>query len=157
MNELESVRKLKKLTQKEAAEKVGISLRSYIMYEKDEQRHNSLKYRYLLQELERINPLDEDHGILTSDDIKNGCASVLDDYPVDCCLLFGSYAKNRAREDSDVDLLIIGDVNGLRFYELTERLRQSLHKRVDLLDVKQLLNNEALLKEVLKTGIRIYG
>lgn len=53
-------------------------------------------------------------------------------------------------------MLIIGDVNGLRFYELTERLRQSLHKRVDLLDVKQLLNNEALLKEVLKTGIRIY-
>ncbi|MBQ9046835.1 MAG: nucleotidyltransferase domain-containing protein [Solobacterium sp.] len=73
-----------------------------------------------------------------------------------CFSLFRSYAHNTAHKGSNLDLLIIGDVNGLRFYELTERLRQSLHKRVDLLDVKQLLNNEALLKEVLKTGIRIY-
>ena len=28
---------------------------------------------------------------------------------------------------------------------------------VDLLDMKQLLNNDNLLKEVLKEGIRIYG
>ena len=49
------------------------------------------------------------------------------------------------------------DVQGLQFYELAESLREQLHKRIDLLDVKQLVNNEALLKEVLRDGIRIYG
>ena len=40
---------------------------------------------------------------------------------------------------------------------MTERLRESLHKKVDLLDLKQLSNNENLLREVLKEGIKIYG
>ena len=34
---------------------------------------------------------------------------------------------------------------------------KQLHKRINLLDVKQLVNNEALLKEVLQDGIRVYG
>ena len=40
---------------------------------------------------------------------------------------------------------------------MTERLRESLHKKVDLLDLKQLSNNENLLREVLKEGMKIYG
>jgi hypothetical protein len=31
-----------------------------------------------------------------------------------------------------------------------------LHKKVDLLDVKQLVNNETLIDEMLKEGIKIY-
>ena len=67
------------------------------------------------------------------------------------------YAKGTATETSDVDLLVSGDISGLRFYELVERLRQVLHKRVDVLDLKQILNNEALANEILKEGIKIYG
>ena len=37
------------------------------------------------------------------------------------------------------------------------RLREKLHKRIDLLDVKQLSENTDLINEVLKDGIRIYG
>ena len=36
-------------------------------------------------------------------------------------------------------------------------MRGALHKKVDLLDIKQLLNNEELLNEVLGEGIKIYG
>jgi hypothetical protein len=32
-----------------------------------------------------------------------------------------------------------------------------LHKKIDLLDVKQLAGNAELLNEVLKDGIKIYG
>ena len=111
----------------------------------------------MLQELEKLNPLDEEHGVLTIDEIKNICEKVFAEYQVDFCYLYGSYAKGKAKGSSDVDLVISTAVTGLRFYELTEKLRESLHKKVDLLDVKQLLNNEALLKEVLKEGVRIYG
>ena len=71
--------------------------------------------------------------------------------------LDGSYAKGKATEQSDVDLLISTKETGLRFYEIAERLRESLHKKVDLLDVKQLVNNETLIDEMLKEGIKIYG
>ena len=76
---------------------------------------------------------------------------------MDYCYLFGSYAKGKAVATSDVDLLISGKVTGLNFYGLVEELRGALHKKVDLLDIKQLLNNEELLNAVLGEGIKIYG
>jgi predicted nucleotidyltransferase len=111
----------------------------------------------LFETLEKINPIDEEHGILTIDDIKNACKMVLDEYSVKYCVLFGSYAKGKATELSDVDLLISSDVTGLRFFGIAERLREELHKKVDLLDLRQLKNNEELLDEILKDGIRVYG
>lgn len=157
MTELKSCRLEKKLTQQEVSKQIGISLRSYIMYENDESKQGTPKYRFLLQEVKKLNPLDESHGILSLEDIIHVCAEIFKSYQVDFCYLFGSYAKGQATEISDVDLLISTETTGLRFFELTERLRQSLHKKVDLLDLKQLVNNEKLLKEVLKEGVKIYG
>ena len=157
MTELKTCRQEKKLTQAEAAKRLGVSLRSYISYENDESKQGSTKYRFLFQEIQKIDPLDEEHGILSYENIQEICGRVFSEYDVEFCYLFGSYAKGKATETSDVDLLVSTKTTGLRFYELTERLREALHKKVDLLEMKQLLNNEDLLKEVLKEGIRIYG
>lgn len=157
MSELKEKRIQSKLTQKEAAEKIGVSLRSYITYENDEEKMNTPKYRFFLEEIGRMNMLDEEHGVLSIEDIRDICKNVFDLYEVDYCYLFGSYAKGKAVETSDVDLLIATETTGLLFFELTERLRQQLRKKVDLLDYKQLINNEALLNEVLKDGVKIYG
>lgn len=157
MTELKSCRLQRKMTQKEAAERIGISLRSYIMYENDESKEGTPKYRFLLQELDRISLLDESHGVLSIGEIKQICADVFALYQVEFCYLFGSYAKGKASEKSDVDLLVSTETTGLAFFEMTERLRESLHKKVDLLDLKQLSNNEHLLREVLKEGVKIYG
>ena len=157
MTTLKELRQSKKLTQQEVAEALGISLRSYITYENDMSKNGTLKYRFLLQEVEKMNLLDEEHGTLSVEDIAGTCASVFKNYPVDYCYLFGSYAKGSAGESSDVDVLIATNVSGLQYFELTERLREALHKKVDLLDLKQLAGNEALLNEVLREGIKIYG
>ncbi len=157
MTELKVLRQQKKITQQEAADRIGISLRSYITYENDESKTPTAKYRFLLQEIKKMNLLDEEHGLLTIDAICSTCKDVFANYEVDFCYLFGSYAKGTAVDTSDVDLLISTSATGLRFYELTEQLREALHKKVDLLNVSQLLENEVLLKEVLKAGIRIYG
>ena len=76
MTELKSRRLQRKITQKEAAERIGISLRSYIMYENDESKEGTPKYRFLLQEMDRIILLDESHGILSIEEIKQKCADV---------------------------------------------------------------------------------
>lgn len=157
MSDLKELRKSKHLTQQEAAFRIGVSLRSYISYENDKTKEGSPKYRFLLQELEKINPIDEEHGVLERDELINICSEILSEYDVDYCYLFGSYAKGKASGSSDVDLLISAKVTGLKYYELVERLREALHKKVDMLDTKQLLKNETLLNEVLKEGIRIYG
>ena len=156
MTKLKEIRIEKQLTQKEAAKRLGVSLRSYIMYENDTSRENTIKYRFLLQELQKINAVDEEHGILTIEQITKICKEILDAYQVEYCYLLGSYAKGKATERSDIDLLVSTETTGLRFYEMAERLRVGLHKKVDLLDTKQLVNNEKLIHEVLKEGIRIY-
>ena len=157
MNELKKIRQSLKLTQQEAAKKIGVSLRSYVTYENDESKAGTLKYRFLLSELARMSRLDEDHGLLKIDDIRSICNAVFPNYRVNFCYLFGSYAKGKALESSDVDLLISAKTTGSQFHELTELLKEQLHKRIRLLDVKQLLINEDLLNEVLKEGIRIFG
>ena len=157
MSELKELRISKKLTQEEASALLGVSLRSYKSYENDESKKATIKYRYMLETLEKYNPIDEEHGILTIDDIKNACKMVLDEYSVKYCILFGSYAKGSANEKSDVDLVISTEVTGLRFFGIAERLRRELHKKVDLLDLRQLNNNAELLDEILKDGVKIYG
>ena len=157
MAALKELRITKKLTQQEAARRLGISLRSYIMYENDTEKEKTIKYRFLLQELQKMDTVDEEHGILTTEQIRKCCKEVLEAYQVEYCYLFGSYAKGKATEQSDVDLLISTKETGLRFYEIAERLRESLHKKVDLLDMKQLVNNETLIHEMLKDGIKVYG
>ena len=157
MESLKDIRRNKKMTQQEAADMLGVSLRSYIAYENDSSKAESIKYRFFISELEKANRIDEEHGILQGEDIVRICGEILSKYDVDYCYLFGSYAKGKAVETSDVDLLISGKVTGLKFYGLVEELRGALHKKVDLLDLRQLLNNEELLNAVLKEGIKIYG
>ena len=154
---LRELRLSKGLTQKEASLALGLSLRSYVSYENETDKTDTLKYRYLYQELEKINLIDEDHGILSVDQIKFLTAEIFAEYQIAYCYLFGSYARGTANEGSDVDLLISSSVSGLKFFELNERLRQALQKRVDLLDMKQLVDNESLLDEILKDSIKIYG
>ena len=154
---LKELRKEKGLTQAACAKVVGVPLRTYIRYESDEGRRNNIKYRYIFEMLQKYGVIDEEHGLLTLEKIKETCSPLFEQYGVKYAYLFGSYAKKRATEQSDVDLLISIPVNGLRFYELVEALREALKKRVDLLDETQLDNNNTLVKEILQDGIKIYG
>ena len=154
---LRELRKNKGITQKEAADFVGVPLRTYSDYENNPKKQTSVKYKYMLEKIYTYGYLDEENGILTIEEIKNICTKILSKYSVDYCYLFGSYAKGKAIPSSDVDLLIGTTISGLKFYGLVEELREALKKKVDLLDQKQLKENFDLTNEILKDGIKIYG
>lgn len=154
---LKELRIEKGMTQEDVANFFGVSLRSYKSYENEKKKEGTLKYNYFYEKLKEYNTIDEEHGILTLEEIKDKCSSVFNEYNVNYCYLFGSYAKGKATPLSDVDLLISCDVKGLKFYGLVEKLRGILHKKVDLLETKQLNNNLELIEEILKDGVRIYG
>lgn len=147
----------KGLSQVRCAEYLQIPIRTYKRYETSEQKLNPIKASYIVEKLNQYGQVDEEHGKLTIEQIKKGCLEIFSSYDVEYCYLFGSYAKGKATELSDVDLLISMPVDGLKFFEIAELLREKLKKKVDLLDVAQLNNNPVLVKEVLKDGIKIYG
>lgn len=154
---LKQLRTGKGLTQSECAKFLGIPVRTYVRYENDEGKSDTIKYRFMVEKLNEYGIVDEEHGILTMEQIKEVCTRVFSGYEVEFCYLFGSYAKGKAKETSDVDLLISAKVTGIKFFGLVEELREQLKKKVDLLDILQLNNNQALLQEILKDGIKIYG
>ena len=101
--------------------------------------------------------VDETHGILSIEQIKNICGNVFQNLDIEYCYLFGSYAKGKATEASDVDLLISTSISGMRFFDLVETLREGLKKKVDVLNREKLNNNPELINEILKDGVKIYG
>ena len=156
MSALKELRIDKKMTQQEAADLIGVSLRSYKSYENEAAKQDTLKYKYMMEQLISYNFIDEEHGVLTIEEIKRKCKKVLEQYNVEFCYLFGSYAKGRETASSDIDLLVSTDVKGLKFYGLVEDLRTVLQKKVDVLDMNQLKDNLELTGEILRDGIKIY-
>ena len=154
---LKEIRNDKQLTQQEASKILGISLRSYVTYENDDDKIDSKKYIRYCDELNRHISIDEDHGLLTIDKIKKIVFDIFKKYDIKFCYLFGSYAKHNETEKSDVDLLIDSSITGLKYFGLVEELRTSLMKKVDLIRVEDLLDNKELLLNVLSDGLKIYG
>ena len=82
---------------------------------------------------------------------------VLRRYGVRKAVLFGSFAKGSAHENSDVDLLVDSGLKGLSFVGLIEDIRQALDDtEVDVLDVAHIKQGSLVDREIRRTGIRIY-
>ncbi len=145
------------LTQVEVSNLVDMPLRTYKDYENNPKRVTSIKYNYILDRLLDFGHIDESHGVLTLDQIKQGIFKAIPSYEVEFCYLFGSYARNEATANSDVDLIISTKTTGLQYYGLVETLRQHLFKKVDVILWTDLSSNPELIYAVLKDGIKIVG
>ena len=154
---LKELRKSKNLTQAACAEYLNMPLRTYQNYENDKNKTETMKYAFIMQKLGKYGFIDETHGVLSIEQIKNICSTVFQNLDIEYCYLFVSYAKGKATETSDVDLLISTSISGIKFYGLVESLREGLKKQVDVLNREQLSNNPELINEILKDGIKLYG
>lgn len=156
---LRDLRKENNLTQLEMAHLIGIPERTYRRYENDEGYGDNLKRLTFFNIVKEKCTIDETKGLLTIEQIKTKVKDVFDaDYPgqIDFCYLFGSYVEGLAKETSDVDLYVSSSLTGLRFVGLIEKLRQALHKKVDLIRSSELSNNIDLVNEIMRKGIKIY-
>ena len=152
---LKELRKKYKITQKDAASIVGIPYRTYIRYEENNSYVSTYKYKKIYTDLENKLRIDENHGILSIDSIRELLIPILKEKSINYCYLFGSYAKGNPRENSDVDLLVDTSITGMEFFKLVELLRETLGKKVDLLRLSDLQSNNPIVLEILKDGIRI--
>lgn len=154
---IKELRISKKLTQKEAANLIGLTLRTYQNYEMGVSTRDKFKINAILKALSEYEPITEEKGLLSIDDIKEAVSKVCKNYDVNYVYLFGSYAKGYSDGKSDVDLMIECNVHGLEFLGLAEDLRNALHKNVDLIQLKDIRDNATFLNEILSVGVRVYG
>ena len=91
-------------------------------------------------------------------ELKEKTLSIFQSYPVIKAILFGSYAKNEATNDSDIDLYIDtdGKLKGLDFVGLLENLIEVLGKDIDLIDKMHIIPDSFILHEIENGGIVLY-
>ncbi len=89
--------------------------------------------------------------------IKSLLTPVFDAYNVKKAVLFGSYAKGNAVQNSDVDILVDSGMKGMAFFGLVEDIVTALDKDADILDVSQIIPDSEVEREIITTGVMIYG
>ena len=94
--------------------------------------------------------------IYTIDDIKTVLRPVFVKHSVKKAILFGSYVKGLANQNSDVDLLLDSGLRGLKFVGLIEDVRSALDKEVDVFDETHIIPNSKISSEISKDGVVIY-
>ena len=96
--------------------------------------------------------------VLNLETIKQKTVPVLENYPVDKAILFGSYAKDKATVNSDVDLYVVtnGNLKAWHFLGLIENLTDVLGVDVNLTSDSHLDPDSEIIKEIVESGILIY-
>ncbi|MBE6966034.1 MAG: nucleotidyltransferase domain-containing protein [Ruminococcaceae bacterium] len=94
--------------------------------------------------------------IYTIDDIKAVLHPVFVKHSVKKAVLFGSYVKGMANQNSDIDLLLDSGLRGLQFVGLIEDVRSALDKEVDVFDKTHIIPNSKISSEISKDGVVIY-
>lgn len=97
------------------------------------------------------------NNILSIDEIIEKTKPIFDDEEfsfVDKVYLFGSYARNEANENSDIDFMIClssYDGVGLNFYGLYPKLQEATNKNVDVLTENEVesLKNKLIYREMI--------
>lgn len=142
------------MSQEELANRLGISTRTIRRYENGQ--INQYKEEYIRNILNDMLKVDEEHGIVKLDDMIATVSDIANKYNVEYVYLFGSYARGSAKPESDIDLLISTKEKGLSYFGLVEEFRTNLKKKIDLINVIELVENNDLLLQILKDGIKIY-
>ena len=96
--------------------------------------------------------------IYTIEEIKEILSKILQNSPVCKVILFGSYAKQQANKQSDLDLIIDtkGALRGFDLLELIYSIEQSFKKQVDVFEKYEIIENSKIDNEIKKTGVVVY-
>lgn len=96
--------------------------------------------------------------IYTIAEIKAILKKLLENMPVYSVILFGSYAKNSANKNSDLDLIIDTKetLMGFKLYSLITKIEEAFNKDVDAFEKSEILENSRIDEEIKKTGVVVY-
>lgn len=96
--------------------------------------------------------------IYNIDEIKSMLKTLLKNTDVKKVTLFGSYAKNSATCNSDIDLVIDsnGKIKGFKLFSLISKIEDLFGKNVDAFEQSEITPNSLVDKEIKKTGVIIY-
>ncbi len=96
--------------------------------------------------------------VYTIEEIKTMLKELLSDKPVYQVILFGSYAKQKATQKSDIDLIIDtnSELKGFALLRLICEIKEKFQKEIDVFEKYEIIENSLIDKEINETGIIVY-
>ena len=96
--------------------------------------------------------------MLSIEEIKSYITPVIEKYPIEKVILYGSYARGDASDTSDIDLVVEsgGKMRNRKIFALGGDLLDVLPVRVDVYDILEIANPSAMYENIQKEGVIIY-
>ena len=96
--------------------------------------------------------------MLSVADIKTAVEPIVIETKVRKLVLFGSYAKGTATENSDIDLYMVsdGEITGLAFFDLKSKIEDVFAIGIDLLPDLDVLPESPVARKINESGVVIY-
>lgn len=96
--------------------------------------------------------------VYTIDEIKKILSDLLKNMPVYSVILFGSYAKNIANQDSDIDFVIDTKetLMGFKLFSLITKIEEAFQKNIDAFEKGEIIENSKIDDEIRRTGVVVY-
>jgi len=96
--------------------------------------------------------------ILNISAIQKIVVPIVKKYPVRQVILFGSYARQEAREHSDVDLIVDSDgaLDGISFFTIVGDISKQLPVKSDVFEMQEIEKSSNFYLSVEKEGVIIY-
>jgi len=96
--------------------------------------------------------------IMTSEEIKNLVIPVVKKFPVKTLIMYGSYARNEATEESDIDFLVDSNnkLLGWGLCSLLGELADVLPIPFHCYEKSMIINNTELINNINKDGVILY-
>ena len=91
------------------------------------------------------------------DAVRQTLKPLFDEYKIKKAILFGSTAKGLNNEKSDIDLVIDGNLKGLKFFGFLEKASNLFNNDIDLIEQSQIIKGSRMERELANTGVIIYG
>jgi predicted nucleotidyltransferase len=90
--------------------------------------------------------------------IKTVIKPIVENTKVEKIVLFGSYAKGCASENSDIDLFMVsnGSITGLAFYDLKSKIEDAFNMSIDLLPDLDIVPDSPIQRQINESGVVVY-
>lgn len=95
--------------------------------------------------------------MLSRREVEQAIRSLLSKYHADYAILFGSYARNSANANSDIDVVLVGGAHfrARDVFAFGEELRELTCKDVDAFELREINRESDFYRTVMREGVRI--
>ena len=95
--------------------------------------------------------------ILSLEDIVLAVKPLAEKYKIKDVFMFGSYARNEATKDSDLDFLVYGseEFKPTHIFSFAEDLRKETQKSVDAYEIREVNMDSDFYRTIVKEGVHI--